>query len=153
MNSRAGPPAQQLKKKKKKRILGLGCSSVVEDFPSMFESLGSIPSTTPPPPTPHLYPEWVSNGWWSGLQGVNLMKAWHIQAWSTKYQVLPWTINIHFKKWRAGGKNRSFLGVGTMGGMGTQGKEEWGWIWWVYFIPIYANKRIKPVEIVLRRGK
>jgi hypothetical protein len=25
-------------------------------------------------------------------------------------------------------------------------------MWWMYFVPVYENKRMKPVEIVLRRG-
>jgi hypothetical protein len=27
------------------------------------------------------------------------------------------------------------------------------YIWWVYFVSIYEDRRIKPNEIVLRRGK
>jgi hypothetical protein len=33
---------------------------------------------------------------------------------------------------------------------GHKGKGEWS-IWWVYFVRIYENRRMKPVEIVLRR--
>jgi hypothetical protein len=26
-------------------------------------------------------------------------------------------------------------------------------MWWIYFVFIYGNRRMKPVEIILRRGK
>jgi hypothetical protein len=26
-------------------------------------------------------------------------------------------------------------------------------MWWMYFVSIYENRRMKPVEIVLRRGE
>jgi hypothetical protein len=47
--------------------------------------------------------ERVSNG------GVNLIKAWCIQAWSTKANP-PWTINIHFKNEGQEGKIVLFWG-------------------------------------------
>jgi hypothetical protein len=31
-------------------------------------------------------------------------------------------------------------------------KGGWGWIWWIYFVLVYEN-RMKPVEVVLKRGK
>jgi hypothetical protein len=34
-----------------------------------------------------------------------------------------------------------------VGGRWTQGKGEW----WMYFVYIYENRRMKPVEIVIRR--
>jgi hypothetical protein len=34
-------------------------------------------------------------------------------------------------------------------GVGTR-KGEWGNIWYIYFVSIYENRRMKPVEIVLR---
>jgi hypothetical protein len=46
-------------------------------------------------------------------------------------------------------KTKSFLGVGTSGrGMGTR---KWG-MRWMCFVAIYEHRRMKPVEIVLRRG-
>jgi hypothetical protein len=41
--------------------------------------------------------ERVSNG-----GELNLIKAQYIKAWSTKVKI-PWTINTHLRKWRAGG--------------------------------------------------
>jgi hypothetical protein len=43
--------------------------------------------------------------------------------------------------------------VGTVGGWKTQGKGEGGRIWWMYFVFMYENRTMKPVEIVLRGGK
>jgi hypothetical protein len=37
-----------------------------------------------------------------------------------------------------------------VGGWWAQGKAEQGWI---CFVSVYENRRIKPVEIVLRRGE
>jgi hypothetical protein len=31
------------------------------------------------------------------------------------------------------------------------GGSEGGQIWWIYFVFMYENRRMKPVEIVLRR--
>jgi hypothetical protein len=46
-----------------------------------------------------------------------------------------------------------FSGVGTSGmGMGTM-KGEWECIWWIYFVSIYEDRRMQPVEIILRKGK
>jgi hypothetical protein len=36
-------------------------------------------------------------------------------------------------------------------GEGSQGKGEGGCIWWICFVSIYENRRMKLVEIVLRR--
>jgi hypothetical protein len=38
-----------------------------------------------------------------------------------------------------------------MGEWWAQGKGEWGCIWWMCFVSMYENRRVKPVEIVLRR--
>jgi hypothetical protein len=49
-----------------------------------------------------------------------------------------------------------FSGVGEwvpMGGGWAQVKGQWGRICWMYFVSIYENRRIKPVEIVLRCQK
>jgi hypothetical protein len=35
----------------------------------------------------------------------------------------------------------------------AQGKGEWGWLWWLYFVFIYEYRRLKPVEIALRKGR
>jgi hypothetical protein len=59
----------------------------------------------------HCDREWVNN---RGV-GVNLIKAWYIDL---KYQgeiPLDYQYSPNEKKWRAGGKNKSFLGVGTSG--------------------------------------
>jgi hypothetical protein len=70
----------------------------------------------------------------------------YIQAWSTKVK-LPWNIKEYLKKWRAGDKNRSFLGAGTSLRWVGVGKGEWGEY---IFLSIYESGRIKPVKIVLR---
>jgi hypothetical protein len=44
-------------------------------------------------------------------------------------------------------------GVIIVGDAWAQGKGEWGWIWRMYFLPIYENRRMKSVEIVLRNGR
>jgi hypothetical protein len=40
-----------------------------------------------------------------------------------------------------------------VGGGRAQRKGEGRCIWWVYFVSIYENKRVEPVEIILRREK
>jgi hypothetical protein len=46
-----------------------------------------------------------------------------------------------------------FPGVGTSGrGVGTR-KGAMICIWWMYFVSIYKNRRMKSVEIVLRSGE
>jgi hypothetical protein len=52
---------------------------------------------------------------------------------------------------RAGGKNKSFPVVDISGGRGSQGNGEGGCIWWICFVSIYENRRMKLFEIVLRR--
>jgi hypothetical protein len=43
--------------------------------------------------------------------------------------------------------------VGTSGGgLGTR-KRGMRYIWWMYFVSIYESRELKPVEIVLRRGR
>jgi hypothetical protein len=42
-------------------------------------------------------------------------------------------------------------GVGTSRGR-EKGKGEGEWVWSKYFISMYENRTMKPVEIVLRRG-
>jgi hypothetical protein len=34
----------------------------------------------------------------------------------------------------------------------AQGKGEGGYIWWIYFISLYENRRMKPITTVLKRG-
>jgi hypothetical protein len=52
-----------------------------------------------------------------------------------------------------GGKNKSFPGMDTGGrGVGTR-KGMRMYTWWMYFVSIYENGRMKHVEIVLRRQK
>jgi hypothetical protein len=55
-------------------------------------------------------------------KGINLIKAQYIQIWSTKLNpLLDYQYIFYFKKWRAGGKNKSFPGVDTSErGMGTK---------------------------------
>jgi hypothetical protein len=40
-----------------------------------------------------------------------------------------------------------------VGGGWAQGKQEQECIWWIYFVSIYENSRMNPVEIVLKREK
>jgi hypothetical protein len=42
-----------------------------------------------------------------------------------------------------------FWGRVSVGGEGTRK----GGIWWMYFVPMYENRKMKPLEIVLRRRK
>jgi hypothetical protein len=82
--------------------------------------------------------------------GLIWLKAQYIQSWSAK-ATPPWTINIHFKKKKKEKHDRSFPRVSTSG-MGVDiRKGEWRWTWWIYFVFIYENRRMKSVEIVLRR--
>jgi hypothetical protein len=39
-----------------------------------------------------------------------------------------------------------------VGGGGHKEEENEGYIWWMYFISICENRRMKPVKIVLRKG-
>jgi hypothetical protein len=43
-----------------------------------------------------------------------------------------------------------YSGMGSSGRGWALGKDEYG-IWWMYFVFIYENRRMKPVEIVLRK--
>jgi hypothetical protein len=84
---------------------------------------------------------------------INLIKEQNIQAWSTKAKP-PWTIHIHLKKNEGQeGKIRLFRGWVPVGGGWAYGKGEWEWICWMYFVFIYENRRLKPDEIVLRKGE
>jgi hypothetical protein len=60
----------------------------------------------------------------------------------------PWTLNIHLHK---GQKSKTVPvgGVETNGERGEEIKE--GWIWLMYFIYLYENRTMKPVEIILSR--
>jgi hypothetical protein len=71
-------------------------------------------------------------------------------------EVPRWTSGISIytqKQWSAGGQIGSLPGWGQVG-MGGVCKE-WRWIWWIYFVFIYKNRRMKSVETVLsrRRGR
>jgi hypothetical protein len=45
------------------------------------------------------------------------------------------------------------LGAVPGGRKRVKGEGEGGLIWWVYFVYVYENRTMKPVEIVLRRGE
>jgi hypothetical protein len=49
-------------------------------------------------------------------------------------------------------KYKSFPKVGTSGREGGHKERGMGCIWWMCFLFIYKN-RMKPVEIVLRKGE
>jgi hypothetical protein len=78
------------------------------------------------------------------------------KAWSTKAKP-PWTINVHLKKMKGRKVKQVFsTEVGTSAGNGVgcaQRKGGWGCIWWIYFVAIYESRRMKPVEIILRRER
>jgi hypothetical protein len=50
-----------------------------------------------------------------------------------------------------GGEDRSCLGVGTSGKEQAEREDEGGEIW--YFVFMYKNRTMKPVETVLRKGR
>jgi hypothetical protein len=64
---------------------------------------------------------------------------------------LDYQYTLNSKKWMAGGNNESFPVMGTCGWGWAQGKGEWGWTWWIDFVFIYGNRKMKPVEIILRK--
>jgi hypothetical protein len=45
-----------------------------------------------------------------------------------------------------------FQGGVLAGGGCAQGKEEWGCIWWMYFVSIYENRRMKTCWNCSKRG-
>jgi hypothetical protein len=89
--------------------------------------------------------EWVSN---RGKE-VNLIKAQHTHAWSTKTTPsLDYQYILSLKIWKAGWKNKCFLGEGTnrkrvgsrKGGM----RGEYGrWI----LLSIYENRNMKLLKL------
>jgi hypothetical protein len=75
---------------------------------------------------------------------VNLIKVQYMHVWNTMAKP-PWTINMNL-----GGLVWGCV-LPRMGRINTEGRE--GWIWLMYFIYVHENRTIKPVQIVLRKGK
>jgi hypothetical protein len=78
----------------------------------------------------------------------------NIREWKIlKQPIYLWIkCTLNFFKWRSGGKNKSFPAVGTNRSRVDTGKGEWGCIWWMCFISIYENRRMKPVENCDKKG-
>jgi hypothetical protein len=65
----------------------------------------------------------------------------------------PWTINIHFKNEGKEDKTCPFQEGIPVGAGKVIRESEGGVLWWMYFVYVYENRTVKPVEIVLRMGE
>jgi hypothetical protein len=82
------------------------------------------------------------------MRVFNLIKAWYIKAWSTKMNPLGSSIWVLKNEGQEDKIGLIWNWVQEGGDVGIRK----GWIWWICFVFIYENKRIKPAEIVLGRG-
>jgi hypothetical protein len=87
------------------------------------------------------------------MEGVNLNDAWYINVWNTKVKP-PWTIKTYIKNEVQESKTSPVQErVPVRGERVNREVEEGGQIRLMYFVFMNKNWTMKPVEIVLWRGR